>query len=135
MPDQFEVSVKAIVFNKNKDILWCLEKEGIWDLPGGRISHGEKPEECLNRECKEEMGVGCRIINKRPIYAFFGINPQDANTLNLCYEAELVGDSFIKTGEHVSHEYLNLEKLKDVDLNCTRIPLIEILEKEQSKKI
>lgn len=30
---------------------------GRWELPGGRVEPGEKPEEALTRECVEELGV------------------------------------------------------------------------------
>lgn len=30
---------------------------GQWELPGGRVEPGEKPEEALARECVEELGV------------------------------------------------------------------------------
>ncbi|HEX7302308.1 (deoxy)nucleoside triphosphate pyrophosphohydrolase [Lentzea sp.] len=30
---------------------------GRWELPGGRVESGEKPEEALARECVEELGV------------------------------------------------------------------------------
>jgi 8-oxo-dGTP pyrophosphatase MutT (NUDIX family) len=33
---------------------------GRWDLPGGKLEHGESPEECLVREVHEETGVRAR---------------------------------------------------------------------------
>lgn len=34
---------------------------GQWELPGGRVEDGEKPEEALARECVEELGVEVRV--------------------------------------------------------------------------
>ena len=48
------VSVKLFLKHRNK-ILMLLQKNGRFDLPGGRVEWGESVLEALKRELKEEL--------------------------------------------------------------------------------
>lgn len=49
------ISVKGIVIEDGK--VWLRQNErNEWELPGGKLEHGEQPEETVVRELREELG-------------------------------------------------------------------------------
>jgi 8-oxo-dGTP diphosphatase len=60
------VVVAAAVIIKDGRVLLTRRAEGqhlagIWEFPGGKLEHGESPEEALVRECREECGIEVEI--------------------------------------------------------------------------
>lgn len=52
-----KIAHKAIIVKDNKVLLVRSDKGGHWDIPGGRIHVGERPNDALKREVKEELGL------------------------------------------------------------------------------
>ncbi len=55
-------AVAAAVIIRDGRVLIARRKagepmEGFWELPGGKVEHGETPQQCLERELREELGV------------------------------------------------------------------------------
>ncbi len=61
----FHIGIKALILNKEGNILLLKanpaelrgNKQAHWDIPGGRIKHGDSPEQTLKNEILEELGV------------------------------------------------------------------------------
>jgi len=53
----FPVSVKGVVLLDGGVVLLRNEREE-WELPGGKLEHGEDPAACLVREVGEELSIG-----------------------------------------------------------------------------
>ena len=63
------VEVAAAVIRKNGRFLICQRPKGkvleyLWEFPGGKIEPFETAEECLVRECQEELGVTIHDLRK-----------------------------------------------------------------------
>ena len=58
MSKHVEVTVSGVIFNRNKQVLLCKSPKwnDQWVIPGGHVEYGEKLEEALIREMKEETG-------------------------------------------------------------------------------
>ncbi len=54
------ISMKAVVLC-NSHALLLRQPDGIWELPGGRLEHGEDALSCLVREVKEESGLSVTV--------------------------------------------------------------------------
>lgn len=67
--------------------------EGFWTLPGGFVSYGESPAECVAREVREEVGVECRIGECLGVETFMG--QASFYTWHMFfYRAEVMSDDF-----------------------------------------
>jgi 8-oxo-dGTP diphosphatase len=63
-----EVHKAGLIHFENGRILLCRKKRStsLLILPGGKLEKGETAEECLRRECKEELG-DVEIVNLRQL--------------------------------------------------------------------
>lgn len=61
------IQVAAAILYQEGKILICRRAAGqescagLWEFPGGKLEPGESPEQCVRRECQEELGVSIQI--------------------------------------------------------------------------
>ena len=59
----YRVSLKALVFDDQQRLLVLGDKDGQWELPGGKLELSEAPELCLVREIAEELRLNIEPAN------------------------------------------------------------------------
>ena len=63
------IEVTAAIIQQEGRILICQRPANkacglLWEFPGGKIEAGETGEQCIIRECQEELGVTLHVEHK-----------------------------------------------------------------------
>jgi len=82
----YRVSAKAIIRNKNGEVLLVKEQGSGWSLPGGGIDHGETVVEALRRELYEELLITAPFEIKPVGVDFIFMNMRKAWLMWVVYE-------------------------------------------------
>jgi len=92
-----------------------------WEFPGGKIDHGETPEECLQRELSEELGIQVCLEKSLPLSTH-----NYPNFVITLYPFVCT----ITSGEIVLHEHTAISWLQPTELHSldwaeADVPVIE----------
>ncbi len=122
---QFKFSQKAFIVNDGKLLL--VKKSGNdpyhpneWEVPGGRMKFGEKPEEHIKREVKEEVGLDIEIGSPFAIWSWI-LEKEDMDADNTLTQIVAVGsycrplNLHITPNGRVTGDYLSDIKWVPVD--------------------
>ncbi|MCL4403802.1 NUDIX hydrolase [Patescibacteria group bacterium] len=71
-----DISLKALIAQNNK-VLVVLDKNGSWELPGGRMNEGESIKGALSRELDEELNLKIDIGDIFDAFTFASANGQN----------------------------------------------------------
>lgn len=129
MNDQnhYRVSIKAIAVDETGRFLLAKEDNGIWELLGGGLNHGEDPIKCLKRELKEETGLEVIEISATPKY--FVTAPKvgrEGFVANVIYEVKLKDLNFTPSDECIELRFFNVEEAKKEKLFPQVVKFIEV---------
>jgi 8-oxo-dGTP diphosphatase len=115
----------AIIKNKDK-ILICQRPKGkkmadMWEFPGGKTEVGETSEQCIIRECNEELDITISIDN-----IFADITKED---LHITFFICRIVEGTIKLKEHQDSRWVTKEELSDYTFCPADTKVIEMLQK------
>ncbi len=110
-----EKSAGAVIFRKNKEIKYLLLRyqSGHWDFPKGNIEKGERLEETIKREVKEETGIeDIKFIEdfKETIKYFYQLKGKKIFKIVIFYLAETKTQQVKISSEHLDFKWLSYEK-------------------------
>lgn len=100
------------------------EFEGMWEFPGGKIEPGEEPEDALEREIQEELGIsiaiGQLLCTTEYDYPNFHLTMH-------CYLCSML-DGEIELREHKSSRWLAASTINSVEWLPADKEVVEKLE-------
>ena len=106
----YRISAKALILDDEKRFLLAKEENGKWELPGGGLDFGEKPQECLIREIKEEMGLDVTFIAENPSYFLTSKKENSHWFSNVLYLAKVSDLNFTPSDECIEVRFFTKEE-------------------------
>lgn len=112
-----QITVKGL-FEKNGNILLVKDVKGIWELPGGRINHGEEPKEALERELNEELGWSkVDIKNIIDAWSFSSrVNDAHYHFIVLIYACASNEEKIKKNDEYVKYQWIPISEVENLNM-------------------
>jgi len=112
----YRVSIKGLILDETrKKFAVILEDNGLWELPGGGLDHGESSEECLKREIKEEMGLTITKVASDPSYFLVGKNMKGRWSVNIVFETEVKDFNFTSSDECREIKFISPEEIDSIN--------------------
>ena len=95
---------------------------GLWEFPGGKVEPGERPEDALIRELKEELGIEVREACLSPLT--FASHSYDDFQLLMPLWVCRRWDGIVKPGEGQEYAWVRPERLRDYPMPPADVPLV-----------
>lgn len=130
------IIVAALLINSRQELLLCRMPPdrgvfpGQWGLPGGGIEPGEKMDDALRREVREEVNL--EITSCRPLFFYDderlkhrpGCEPERVYMIYLVFECQVASEQFTLGEEFCEAVWIPAEAASRYDLNpATRLTL------------
>lgn len=130
--------IRVVSVIRNEDGVLILKRSRgrseapvFWELPTGKISFGEQPEEAMTRALAEEVGLVARTIKLKDAITFLA--PEGASRISnlyIIYEVEIDReDKPAPTGRYSAYKYIkDFSNSNNVRLDEASLAVFEIVE-------
>ncbi len=112
----FQISVKGLFFNEDNKIMMLLDEDGYWEPFGGRIQKGENMIDALKRECLEETGLECKILDERPLIVYSAIDQDGLPRVMVYYKVSVDSLDFKLSDECVDIKFFTKDEIKNLNV-------------------
>ena len=121
-----EIQVTAAIFCMNNNYLICQRAHDdalplLWEFPGGKAEEGETLEQCIVRECKEELDVDIRVICE---FSKTNYSYASKELFFTFFIAEIVGGA-LTVNVHEQIKWVSIEELKDYTFCPADVEIVE----------
>lgn len=123
----FQVSVKGLHFNDNGELLMIQEDTQKWELPGGRIQANESFIECLKRECIEETGLECEVLDPEPTIVYPTIDQEGHGRIMVFFKIKFNSLDFVKSNECMAIKFYPKNEIPELNSYPQLKPLLRYL--------
>lgn len=115
----------AIVIDEGFILLHKSNKDDFWSLPGGRVEFGEKTEDTVIRELKEEVNVEGKVLRQlwyvEEFYKYNGENYHEIGTYYLVNVDDKIKEKYIEykgqDGEKIlTYKWFKIDEIKNIEL-------------------
>jgi 8-oxo-dGTP diphosphatase len=111
----YRVSIKALILDETKKkFLVAHEKNEKWTLLGGGLEWGERVDECLARELKEEAGFKIVTFNPSPAYIISGQRDDGKWAMDIIHEVIVENLDFIPSNECLEIRFVTAQEAKNL---------------------
>lgn len=116
----------AIISNEDGDVL-VTQRSAImrlplkWEFPGGKVEQGERAEECLIREIREELNVTIQL-QKRMEAVVHDYGHQQVRLIP--FQAVITAGGMIQLTEHAAYAWLKVDELAGLDWAEADLPVL-----------
>lgn len=94
--------------------------QGLYCLPGGIVEYGERVEDAVVREVKEETGLETRVHRLVGVYSDLGRDPR-GHVISLAFELEVLGGELVSGSDASVVALLDLEDLPEMGFDHRHI--------------